>query len=557
VYVNSSTNVNITDSTIYNTSASGTGVYIHTGSTRMTGNNITGGNYGVFCTSASIHAENNDISYATDGIYSGFSCGANQIISNNIHNHTSRGIVTLSGQGAHNITGNNLTGNNQGLVLGDGSPIVYHNNIFDNTNEQVYGYAAIELSVNSEGNYWGRTSCPAFIAGTDSNAANVNDSYPYSTINGWLSVSPADCTAPVTTDDAPAGWQNASFSVTLTPSDTGGAGVDYTSYRVDNGTWANGTSVSISTEGNHTVEYYSVDNNNNTESTNTTYAALDLNAPNTTDDAPSGTQSAAFTVMLSATDNMSGVAYTSYRVDNSTWVNGSSVSISTNGNHSIEYYSVDNAGHVEPNTTVYAALQVSGGGGGGGGGTSTTTYNFGNITSGSSEWKLGRGDRVNFGHNQKTHTIRVKSIGSDHAVFEVTSTTQEVRIYTGQTEEVDLDADGTKDIAMTLTGITYNKVLLEVVSLVSEIPDIVLLPPRPPKPRFAEEPVEQEAEVVEAAAPEPAEEERIIESKPVPTGPAPEEKEVSRESTIAGMILVVVLLALVAVLVMKIMKKKR
>ncbi|WP_407355483.1 beta strand repeat-containing protein [Methanolobus sp. WCC5] len=88
-----------------------------------------------------------------------------------------------------------------------------------------------------------------------------------------------DTTAPVTTDDAPVGWQNSSFTITLTASDVSGSGVNSTFYKVNDGSWISGTSVLIDTDGNNTVTYYSVDNVGNVESNNTVYAELDTTAP--------------------------------------------------------------------------------------------------------------------------------------------------------------------------------------------------------------------------------------------------------------------------------------
>lgn len=86
-----------------------------------------------------------------------------------------------------------------------------------------------------------------------------------------------DTIAPTTSDDTPSGWQGSDFNITLTPNDSGS--VDYTSYRIDGGSWFNGTTVSINTTGNHSVDYYSVDSAGNIESTNQVYAALDKESP--------------------------------------------------------------------------------------------------------------------------------------------------------------------------------------------------------------------------------------------------------------------------------------
>ncbi|MFH2020660.1 MAG: PGF-pre-PGF domain-containing protein, partial [archaeon] len=87
----------------------------------------------------------------------------------------------------------------------------------------------------------------------------------------------ADTTAPTTSSNEPTGWQTTAFNVILTPADTV-AGVYYTTYLYD-GAASNGTNVSVTTSGNHTIAYYSVDYSGNVESTLTVYAALDVVNP--------------------------------------------------------------------------------------------------------------------------------------------------------------------------------------------------------------------------------------------------------------------------------------
>jgi PGF-pre-PGF domain-containing protein len=86
------------------------------------------------------------------------------------------------------------------------------------------------------------------------------------------------------------------------------------------------------------------------------YFYVDSTPPVTSDDSPAGWQNAEFIVNLTALDNLSGVAFTSYSLDNLTWENGTSVSIAVEGNHTIAYYSVDNAGNVEAVRKTHAAL---------------------------------------------------------------------------------------------------------------------------------------------------------------------------------------------------------
>lgn len=79
---------------------------------------------------------------------------------------------------------------------------------------------------------------------------------------------------------------------------------------------------------------------------------LDQNPPVTTASAPSGWQNQDVTVILTATDDVSGVAATYYEVNGGAAQQGTSISINTDGVHSIAFWSVDNAGNVEVKQSV-------------------------------------------------------------------------------------------------------------------------------------------------------------------------------------------------------------
>lgn len=205
---------------------------------------------------------------------------------------------------------------------------------------------------------------------------------------GFAAVAP-DTIPPVTTDNAPAGWQNADFTVTLTCNDYGGSGCANTYYQIDGGGYVVGNSVLISTEGTHTIEYYSLDNAGNAENVKSVTVGLDKTAPLTNDDAPTGWlpltdgggsaedgewsfapggletggwQNGPVTVTLTCNDSWwagySGCDWTSYEVDGGPTGFGNSVTISGDGVHTLTYRSVDVAGNIEGTKTATVKIDT-------------------------------------------------------------------------------------------------------------------------------------------------------------------------------------------------------
>ncbi|TML19511.1 MAG: hypothetical protein E6G32_12085 [Actinobacteria bacterium] len=93
-----------------------------------------------------------------------------------------------------------------------------------------------------------------------------------------------DNTKPVTTDDAPAGWQASDVTVNLTANDAG-SGVNVTEYSVDGGAYTVGTSVTIpappdgSNDGVHTIAYFSADHVGNIEQVKSATVLIDATPP--------------------------------------------------------------------------------------------------------------------------------------------------------------------------------------------------------------------------------------------------------------------------------------
>jgi len=154
------------------------------------------------------------------------------------------------------------------------------------------------------------------------------------------------------------GWYTSDVYVLLTATDDR-SGVANTYYRIDGGTWLTYLDPFwITSEGIHTLEYYSVDYVDNTETIKSETIKIDKTLP-TTAISVSGVAglndwwTSDVTVTLTATDTHSGIANTYYRIDGASWsAYTSSFSITTEGIHTVEYYSVDNAGHDE--TSIWA-----------------------------------------------------------------------------------------------------------------------------------------------------------------------------------------------------------
>ncbi|WP_232381012.1 OmpL47-type beta-barrel domain-containing protein [Paenibacillus tianjinensis] len=88
-------------------------------------------------------------------------------------------------------------------------------------------------------------------------------------------------TPPVTMDNAPTGWQTHPVNVVLQATDAG-SGVASTYYSLDGGAYTTGNSVSISSEGIHTLRYYSEDQAGNKEAVKEKIIQIDLTAPTIT-----------------------------------------------------------------------------------------------------------------------------------------------------------------------------------------------------------------------------------------------------------------------------------
>ncbi len=161
-----------------------------------------------------------------------------------------------------------------------------------------------------------------------------------------------DTTAPTTTPTlAPAapnganGWYTSNPELTLATENCA-----TTQYKVGDGAYQNYTGpVTINSEGTTTVTYRSTDSQDNVETEKTVTVKLDKTAPTSTATPDGGTSNAPVQVTLAGSDAAggSGVDKVEYRLDSGNWTTYSGpVTISGNGQHTLEHRATDAAGNV-------------------------------------------------------------------------------------------------------------------------------------------------------------------------------------------------------------------
>jgi hypothetical protein len=150
-------------------------------------------------------------------------------------------------------------------------------------------------------------------------------------------------------------YVSSSTSFTLTsvddliePGDGIGLGVDYTEYKIDQEDWQRYIApYTIPVEGDHAISYRSVDIVGNVEEIKSFAVCVDNTPPLTKDDFENESwYNSDITIILTATDNLSGVDRTYYTIAD-TQFTGNTITITEEGIYQAEYWSVDNLGNTE------------------------------------------------------------------------------------------------------------------------------------------------------------------------------------------------------------------
>ena len=309
---------------------------------------------------------------------------------------TYSGVVTVSGQGTHTVTywsvdnaGNTEAAKSAQIKLdnvkpstsiavspaapnGSGGWYVTTPSFTLSASDATSGVASTLYRIDSGATqtYSGAVSIPdgqhTITYWSVDSAGNTETSTTTSTIkvdtvkpSTSIAISPAS-------PDGTNGWRVSATSFTLGGSDAT-SGVASTFYKIDGGATQtySGSAVSIP-QGSHTVSYWSVDNAGNTESATTSPAIkVDTVKPSTTlttaPATPDGTnnwfQRSSVTFTLAATDATSGVANSYYTIDGGAQQTYSgTVTVNTQGDHTVTYWSVDTAGNTEATATTHIKL---------------------------------------------------------------------------------------------------------------------------------------------------------------------------------------------------------
>jgi len=147
------------------------------------------------------------------------------------------------------------------------------------------------------------------------------------------------------------GWYISSVWLNFNASDPL-SGVDYTKYKIDSDNWKiyNGN-VSIKEDGDHSIQYYSVDKYGNAEGIKYASVKIDKTAPYTiVEPHENGSvwYRADTLVSLEGYDNTSGIYATKYRINGGVFVRyNQEIDVTSEGINIIDYFSQDNAGNAE------------------------------------------------------------------------------------------------------------------------------------------------------------------------------------------------------------------
>jgi hypothetical protein len=244
------------------------------------------------------------------------------------------------------------------------------------------GYAVTAIGSGVAGTHWSLDGGSTWTTGTQVVESQASTT-PYTLLcystdvagnretTGSASFRVNDTIAPVTSSDATSSYVGTATIHFTAHDNSGGLGVGATYYSLDGGGFVQGTSVTTTATGSHSLLFYSTDkasptpNSESVKSVNFAVTAFDTTPPTSSSDATASYIVTA-TVHISATDNPGGIGVGAiyYKLDGASVVTtvvavGSPTTLTAPvvvtgaGSHSIEFWSADLLGNVEsPHHTV-------------------------------------------------------------------------------------------------------------------------------------------------------------------------------------------------------------
>lgn len=234
------------------------------------------------------------------------------------------------------------------------------------------------------------TGCLSLVSGGDGCSGGVSQGCHTAHVEGWNNqgLSSGDATygplcydtvaptvAGATSPGEPgSGWFNSSVTLTLSATDPGGSnasGVAHIYWGDNNSSCQPGSTSSCSvyssgvafqSQGANQVKFFSEDNAGNYSGVGSQTIDIDETAPTTTIGLSGAlvgqVWESAVTVVLTATDNLSGVAATYYSLDGgANTPYAGSFGVSTPGSHTVTFYSVDVAGNKAASQTTNFTIE--------------------------------------------------------------------------------------------------------------------------------------------------------------------------------------------------------
>jgi len=166
-----------------------------------------------------------------------------------------------------------------------------------------------------------------------------------------MDTTPPETTIALSGTEGDNGWYTTPVQITLSATDSCSE-VLSTKYRIDGNSWQDYSAPFTLSDCKYTFEYYSVDNAGNQESVKSETIKIDAVPPETNiilsgTEGDNGWYNSLVEVILSAVDSCPEVISTKYRIDGDSWQDYTESFTISDCEHTIEYYSMDNAGNKE------------------------------------------------------------------------------------------------------------------------------------------------------------------------------------------------------------------